>query len=506
MRKLEFTVGIDSISPDTAQFGGIQGEHNATEIEITLTDELVSALKGALNLVYYRVDLVDGAGTHYIGEPVVFVGESSLIYKIPQAATAQGGNGEVRLIFSEMTDSETTKLVYTFAMRLYFESSFHGDEAEIKAVEDLSGLVKKANDCAESAERSAALANNASIMAGQYAQEVDQMITDTLDNLKESGEFDGEDGIPATHSWNGTVLTVTSASGTSSADLKGEKGDKGATGSTGPRGEKGDKGDAYILTDADKEEISTLINAVSYSQNQNLTEEQKITARGNIGVFSQDEVAYMINYSIKETVPKTDVVDNLLIDGAFDLTKIPNGNALNAFIVQTAVSSGATQSLSEAKKARARENISAMVNKEWKVIATGEIIEDGVTKIAITKDNNGNPFEIYDALVVYTNAPIAAETANIFMFVNGQASNLAFQAVNKSGAKFARITANWDGGNWTGISLVAGDSYSYVTNVGGMTQYNAKRSPATKIELGTENANAPFPIGTKFELRGVVKV
>ena len=246
--------------------------------------------------------------------------------------------------------------------------------------------------------------------------------------------------------------------------------------------------------------------AVSYSEEQALTDKQKTTARGNIGVFSQDEVAYMINDSIKETVPKTDVVDNLLIDGAFDLTKIPNGNALNAFVVQTAVSSGATQSLSEAKKARARENISAMVNKEWKVIATGEITEDGVTKIAITKDNNGNPFEIYDALVVYTNAPIAAETANIFMFVNGQASNLAFQAVNKSEAKFARITANWDGGNWTGISLVGSNPYSYASAVGGMTQYNAKSSPATKIELGTENANAPFPIGTKFELRGVVKV
>ena len=36
-----------------------------------------------------------------------------------------------------------------------------------------------------------------------------------------------------THSWNGTVLTVTSDSGTSSADLKGEKGDKG---SRGPQG------------------------------------------------------------------------------------------------------------------------------------------------------------------------------------------------------------------------------------------------------------------------------
>ena len=62
----------------------------------------------------------------------------------------------------------------------------------------------------------------------------------------------GTDGISATHSWNGTVLTVTSASGTSSADLKGEKGepgvpgekgDKGDTGAQGIQGEKGDKGD-----------------------------------------------------------------------------------------------------------------------------------------------------------------------------------------------------------------------------------------------------------------------
>lgn len=48
----------------------------------------------------------------------------------------------------------------------------------------------------------------------------------------------GEDGIPCTHSWNDTTLTVTSASGTSSADLKGEKGEKG---------EKGDKGDVGAL-------------------------------------------------------------------------------------------------------------------------------------------------------------------------------------------------------------------------------------------------------------------
>ena len=39
---------------------------------------------------------------------------------------------------------------------------------------------------------------------------------------------DGDDGVSCAHEWNGTVLTVTSASGTSSADLKGEKGDAGS--------------------------------------------------------------------------------------------------------------------------------------------------------------------------------------------------------------------------------------------------------------------------------------
>lgn len=57
-------------------------------------------------------------------------------------------------------------------------------------------------------------------------------INTALAQAKASGEFDGKDGsngkdgVSATHSWNGTTLIVTSASGTSSADLKGQKGDK----------------------------------------------------------------------------------------------------------------------------------------------------------------------------------------------------------------------------------------------------------------------------------------
>jgi hypothetical protein len=89
------------------------------------------------------------------------------------------------------------------------------------------------------------------------------------------------------HSWNGTVLTITSDSGTSSADLKGAPGDMGIRGAQGIpgspgadgtmvfedltteqkatlKGDKGDKGDTgadgkdYVLTTADKQEIAQL--------------------------------------------------------------------------------------------------------------------------------------------------------------------------------------------------------------------------------------------------------
>lgn len=102
-------------------------------------------------------------------------------------------------------------------------------------------------------------------------------INTALAQAKASGEFDGadgkdgytpvkgkdyfdgsagKDGTSATHSWSGTTLTITSASGTSSANLKGDKGDKGDSikGDTGAKGADGKtpvKGVDY-WTDADK--------------------------------------------------------------------------------------------------------------------------------------------------------------------------------------------------------------------------------------------------------------
>lgn len=62
----------------------------------------------------------------------------------------------------------------------------------------------------------------------------------------------GADGTPATHRWSGTTLYITSASGTSSANLKGDKGDKGKDGYTPVKGKD-------YLTYTDKQEM---VNAV----------------------------------------------------------------------------------------------------------------------------------------------------------------------------------------------------------------------------------------------------
>ena len=56
------------------------------------------------------------------------------------------------------------------------------------------------------------------------------LVTSMINEAIDSGTLDG---VSVTHSWDGTVLNVTSKSGTSSADLKGAKGDRGLTGKSG---------------------------------------------------------------------------------------------------------------------------------------------------------------------------------------------------------------------------------------------------------------------------------
>ena len=88
---------------------------------------------------------------------------------------------------------------------------------------------------------------------------------------------DGKDGISVSHTWNGTSLSITSASGTSEMDLKGEKGDQGQI---GPQGPQGPAGQDYVLTQDDKTEIAGLVDLSGYQEK--LTAGENITIEGNV--------------------------------------------------------------------------------------------------------------------------------------------------------------------------------------------------------------------------------
>jgi len=85
--------------------------------------------------------------------------------------------------------------------------------------------------------------------------ETDAAIKSAVDAVDIPEAINGKDGVSCTHSWSGTTLTITSASGTSSANLKGEQGIQGVKGEDGYTPVKGT--DYY--TAADKEEM---VNAV----------------------------------------------------------------------------------------------------------------------------------------------------------------------------------------------------------------------------------------------------
>lgn len=126
-------------------------------------------------------------------------------------------------------------------------------------------------------------------------------IDDAITQAKESGDLKGEkgdDGISATHSWNGTTLVVTSASGTSSADLKG---DKGASGYTPVRG-------TDYWTNADKAEIESYVD-------------NEVTDKVDIAFDNATADDFGIYVQAQE--PMDAVAGDIWIDTANDPTYIP---------------------------------------------------------------------------------------------------------------------------------------------------------------------------------------
>ena len=175
MREILYTVGIDGITPADIQYGGVAGEHNATKLIITVASELYNIIS---ETYYYRIDAVDGAGTHFIGK-VEHITTNTITYRVPQSVTAAGGKAEIRIIFSKIIDDLAEKIFYSFPIKLRFDDSFHGDEAETKAAEDLCAIVEQLRiDGADTIDRiEKTLKEAETAMAGAIRYDIIQDLT-----------------------------------------------------------------------------------------------------------------------------------------------------------------------------------------------------------------------------------------------------------------------------------------------------------------------------------------
>lgn len=139
----------------------------------------------------------------------------------------------------------------------------------------------------------------------------------------------GEDGVSCYHEWDGTILTITSASGTSSADLKGEKGDDG----------------------------DPIAGSVLYSEKQTLSATEKETARANIFAANKihtheredvagvgmDIVVNEIDFSQSAAIGNYDTAK---IDAKIEVKDVPNlgMNYLSFSVLDTYKPTGGTAS------------------------------------------------------------------------------------------------------------------------------------------------------------------
>ena len=133
-------------------------------------------------------------------------------------------NSEARKLIKEMTiqiqESKDVLQSVTDAVQSAIDSSAKAEAAVInanKAIEQAATATSSANAATEAANTAAGNATDAAAEVLRRAN---------------SGEFNG---TSVTHKWSGTTLEITSASGTSSANLQGERGPNGA--GLVPRGE-----------------------------------------------------------------------------------------------------------------------------------------------------------------------------------------------------------------------------------------------------------------------------
>lgn len=180
--------------------------------------------------------------------------------------------------------------------------------------------------------------------------------------------------------------------------------------------------------------------------------------KGDKYTLTENDKVEIANQVGSEFVHHSEVVDNLVVDGQPQWDKIPNGEALQAFIIGNAVSSAITQSLSDTKKARARRNIGALSYLEpddkydlplsdgEKAQARNNIGAFDASKIINAENYSGAPDDgVYDKSAMQQFALINTVTVS------------PNQTLPERKKQIGRKNIDVDGGKWEKLFTIEGD-------------------------------------------------
>lgn len=257
---IEYTVGLNYITPAARQRVGMAGNHNATALDFTVDDNLRDALENyaATPYVKYRFDVYNAAGEVFRTESQD-VNESShedyvFPYTLQERDTRHGGNIKVILVLTAFDGDEVVEEVYCHPAILQVEGQPEGVASDGKNRVSYSELELKALEAAKAAQEASTQALDASDAVLEIKQAYD------------SGELKGDIGPVGPQGEKGEqgpqgIQGIQGVQGPKGdTGERGPQGEKGDQGPQGIQGEKGEKGDDYVITEADKAEIKEYLD------------------------------------------------------------------------------------------------------------------------------------------------------------------------------------------------------------------------------------------------------
>ena len=166
LRKIEYMVSKDNISPKTEQSAGLQGENLVTNVVFKVDEELLAEVGALEGETVFRVQTTDGAGGFHSSEFFILDSQNSTItFPITADISNAGGVAFLHLVISKLIDGKPEQILYSFPARLKFTDTSGGTASEKEYLQNINNTLARSLKAEETATEAAKKAETAKDIA-----------------------------------------------------------------------------------------------------------------------------------------------------------------------------------------------------------------------------------------------------------------------------------------------------------------------------------------------------